>query len=141
VVQSFAETCSAHYRHQPLYNDISNQELAGAGLTDKIQFQQWGFGRTLNPRNFITDGTLGTLGIGFRVVLQPERNPNHAGNYPTTIPEVWSSSKSPRVEINCGEIQTYIGNVGIAVAVSYLFWAPRDRLTAEAYAELPVRGT
>jgi hypothetical protein len=140
-VTNWVNQIGTFYTQYPLFNDISNQELAGLGTT-AIQRQFWGFERTLNPKRFFS-GTTGPEPLGFRTVLTPARSPNHAGNYPCAIPETWAATKSPNLTIEFGVLTAALvaNTLTVRAGVSYLFWAPRDRLSADANAELPVRGT
>lgn len=141
--RAFAESFGAVYTHYPLFNDISNQKLAGIGPGQSIQRQWWGFDAVVDGNIFATTAQEGSQPHGFRVVLSPARNPNHAGNFPTAIPEVWSEPKSPQVNIDFGEVTTPLVSqtVKVRAGVAYRFWDPNDRLSADANAELPVRGT
>ncbi len=80
---------------------------------------------------------------GGKTVLIPDRNVNHPGDFPTVIPETWADATSPFVEVNTPRINSDIAAnpLTFVVGVAFLFWAPRDRLSANAYAQLPVRGT
>lgn len=139
--KAFAESFACRYEHYPLYSDIGDQAFHDAdGL---IPSQEWAFEVTQAWNGFYEDATNGAMPIGSYAIAQPARSPNHPGNYPTSIPTDYDADKSPKITMYCGEITTSIRAtfVDFKIGVAYHYWNPRDRLTADAYSELPVRGT
>ena len=118
------------YSHFPLYTDIEQQQRhADAG---PIGAQQWGF-----EYSQVEFGVTRSRGI-----YQPVRSPNHPGNFPCAIGEAGRAT-NPKLHISTEQITSTIASNGYQywVAFAYLYWAPPARLSALAYADLPVRGT
>lgn len=138
AVQNFLETVTAEYYAQPLLTDIGDQAYFGNG----ISFDFWAFERQNAWTDFLTVSNVSYPKSG-RAILIPSRNVDHPGSWPTTLPSTWSAATSPKLNLWCGEISSLVAgsDPGVNVTLSYLFWGARDRLSANAYASLPVRGT
>ena len=138
----FVADIGATYQHYPIFGDIADQAFANSSSTGRIQPQIWAFEGDFVPTNFFTVSTTTYPKSGF-TLMQPVRSPNHPGNFPTVIPETWDADKSPQVASYIGELTALLtaANATFRFGVTYTYWAPRDRVSAQAYAELPVRGT